>query len=193
MGVVLGAMQANVPVRSEAVLLACFRWARLLLERCPTRVLRPAVCEKLFQACLAELSRPEDEVATTALRLIAQLVSTRDEVYGVDDGIGTQPRPEDALGESMPQHRRVLSSGSSPTDAGACGNDVEAPLPSGEFLSGFCRRLFVLLADNSGLLASRGELLVRELCAGVGAMRFYEVAAQAWLVKRQRAALQDGS
>jgi len=74
MAAVLQAMCGNGEDRSEKVLLACFRWARLLLDRCPSKVLAPTIRDSLIDPTLRALLRTEEE-AIAALRLIAQLVA----------------------------------------------------------------------------------------------------------------------
>jgi len=78
--VVLEAMWSNTDgqERSPAVLLNCLNWLQLLLTQCRSQVLEPAVRARLFDATLRVLSRPEDEVAKKALRLIASLVTLND-------------------------------------------------------------------------------------------------------------------
>jgi len=61
--------------RSKEVLLRCFSWAELLLERCPAKVVQPEVRDRLLGAALRALLRPEDEVASTALHFAANLTA----------------------------------------------------------------------------------------------------------------------
>jgi len=72
----LGVMQEGpCKERSKAVLLKCFEWAQILFSQRPEEVLRPAVRNRLMEAALAALDRPEDEVAIAALKLISHLVT----------------------------------------------------------------------------------------------------------------------
>lgn len=165
MEAVLGAVRHGVAggqERSDAVLLACFRWARLLLERCPLRVLQPALCDRLFEFCLTALRRAEDEVVVTALGLVAQLVAARDAVPSKQPSEAGLAEGE-ALGEAA-EGAPVLEEGA------ADGGDIFAAM---------CHRLLRLMAEDPDMLASRGELVVRELCTGVGAERFFATAALA--------------
>lgn len=61
--------------RSKEVLLRCFSWAELLLDRCPAKVVQPEVRDRLLGAALKALLRQEDEVASTALRFAANLTA----------------------------------------------------------------------------------------------------------------------
>lgn len=160
MQAVISAMKgvAGSQERSEAVLLACFRWARLLLERCPSRMLRPDVWDSLFEASVEALRRKEDEVVGTALQLISLLVRTRDDLMC---SMGEAALLEDSTLEE-PQDVRP-GSGTARED----------------FFAGMSQRLFKLLSEDSAILSSRGVLVVRTLCAGVGAERFFATAARA--------------
>mmetsp|Transcript_105180 Transcript_105180/g.201963 ORF Transcript_105180/g.201963 Transcript_105180/m.201963 type:complete len:884 (-) Transcript_105180:29-2680(-) len=179
MQAVLDAMKGVVGSheRSEAVLLACFRWARLLLERCPARMLRPPVWDPLFEASVAALRRQEDEVVGMALHLIALLVRTRDDV---ENAAQEDSAEQAADNDGVPVATRENVPVATPENP----QEADTDEADGDFFAGMSQRLFCLMAEDSSMLASRGELVVRELCAGVGAQRFFATAARAMAGER---------
>lgn len=74
--------------RSREVLLKCLGWADTLLDKCPARVVEPEVRGKFFEAAEKALLREEEEVASTALRFMAQLASTAETLRKGDDLVG---------------------------------------------------------------------------------------------------------
>lgn len=161
---------------SEKVLLACFCWARLLLDQCPERVLQPHVRDRLLDPALSALRHQDDEVATSSLRLISQLVamsgggaaapaSTADPK--VTDLAGAQGLPASPQSEAVRQEPEP----SSPTM-----DEHDDGKESSVFVV-VCNRLFQMMSEEHSLPGTRSELAVRELCSGVDAQSFFKTAA----------------
>jgi len=146
------------------VLLGCFGWAQLMLDQRPDRVLESSVRDRLLEAALGVLQRPEPEVAVKALRLIACLVARSG--GGGDRGAAGDSSWKSPTVEEVPESLVPVAKDSvDDNDLFAC----------------TCHRLFKLMAADSTLLSSRGELIVRRLCDGVDVERFFATAARAVL------------
>ncbi|CAE8686825.1 unnamed protein product [Polarella glacialis] len=176
--VLLDAMSEGVAgqERSQEVLLKCFGWAELLLNQCPVQVLERGVRDELLDTALAALLRPEDEVASASLRLIARLAAPSDDSAGQADNEPAAGAESDNNFFGVPRFLTQLTA--VVTTAGAESRDRD------DLFGRMCKRLFGLLADRPSLLSSRGELVVRRLCDGVDAERFFATAARAVVAEK---------
>lgn len=140
---------ASSQQHGKIVPLKCLSWAQLLLGQSPARFLEPGVRDRVIDAALSAVVRPEDEVAVAVLRLLACIVAAQEA-----SNASTTCVAADCEASQPPAEKRCL-------------------------LSDVCRKLFRLMAGDDALLRKRGELAVRQLCDGVGAERFYATVAGA--------------
>ncbi|CAK0825431.1 unnamed protein product [Prorocentrum cordatum] len=69
--------------------------------------------------------------------------------------------------------------GGAAAEAAASAREAAGEGPAASLFARMCHRLFALMKEDRRVLGSRGALIVRQLCEGVSADRFYAIAARA--------------